>query len=159
MCEYSVTEIDVRPADINSPTVCELITALNAELKRQYPEEGATHFRLEANEVAEGRGAFLVAYAGRKPIGCGAVRKIDSETAEIKRMYVVPEARGRGVSKKILLALEQEARRLGLRRIVLETGDRQVEAMGLYTRAGFTRIPLFGEYVNSPLSVCMAKEI
>ena len=137
----------------------ELINALNAELKRQYPEEGATHFRLDPDEVAKGRGAFLVAYAGGKPIGCGAIRKLDSDTAEIKRMYVVPESRGKGISKSILKALEEEARRLGVRRIVLETGERQIEAMALYTRAGFARIPPFGEYLNSPLSVCMAKEI
>ena len=154
-----VLNIEIRRADIGSSAVNELITSLNAELKRQYPEEGATHFRLDPEEVAEGRGAFLVAYAGGKPIGCGAVRKIDSETAEIKRMYVIPEVRGKGISKRILSALEQEARQLGVRRMVLETGDRQIEAMALYTRAGFARIPLFGEYLNSPLSVCMAKNI
>ena len=154
-----MTTIEIERADINSPVVGELITALNAELKRQYPEEGATHFRLNSEEVAEGRGAFLVAYASGKPIGCGAIRKLDSETAEIKRMYVIPEVRGKGISKKILLALEQEGRRLGIRRIVLETGERQIEAMALYARAGFARIPLFGEYLNSPLSICMAKEI
>jgi len=85
------SQIEIRRADINSSVVGELISALNGELKRQYPEEGATHFRLEPDEVAEGHGAFVVAYAGDKPVGCGAIRKLDSETAEIKRMYVVPE--------------------------------------------------------------------
>lgn len=155
----SSANIEIRRVDINSPVVGELITALNAELKKQYPEEGATHFRLDPDEVAEGSGAFLAACAGDTPIGCGAIRKLDSDTAEIKRMYVVPAARGKGISKEILRALEEEARRLGVRRIVLETGDRQIEAMALYTRAGFVRIPLFGEYLNSPLSVCLAKDI
>jgi GNAT superfamily N-acetyltransferase len=153
------SNIEIRRTDINSSVVRELIAALNAELKRQYPEEGATHFRLDPDEVAEGRGAFQVGYVGDKAIGCGAIRKLDADTAEIKRMYVIPEARGKGISKMILSALEEEARRLGVRRIVLETGERQIEAVALYTRAGFSRIPPFGEYLKSPLSVCMAKEI
>ena len=159
MSDHALTTLEIRSEDINSRVVGELINALNAELKRQYPEEGATHFRLDPDEVAEGRGAFLVAYAGLRPVGCGAIRKLNSDTGEIKRMYVIPEARGQGVSKKVLTALEQEARRLGLRRLVLETGERQIEAMTLYTGAGFARIPAFGEYLDSPLSVCMAKEL
>ena len=154
-----LSDIEIRGADINSSTAAELITALNAELKKQYPEEGATHFRLGSDEVAEGSGAFLIGYAKGNPIGCGAIRKLDADTAEIKRMYVVPEARGKGISKKMLRALEEEGRRLGVRRIVLETGERQIEAMALYAGAGFVRIPLFGEYLDSPLSVCMAKDL
>jgi GNAT superfamily N-acetyltransferase len=136
-----------------------LIRALNRELSETYPEEGATHFRLDPDEVAEERGAFLVAYAEGETIGCGAIRRIDPGTAEIKRMYVAPEARGRGVGRMVLEALEAEARRLGVKRIVLETGVRQLEALALYAQAGFTRIPAFGEYVGSPLSLCMEKEL
>ena len=74
------------------------------------------------------------------------MRRIEPGVAEIKRMYVDPSARGRGVGRQILDALEAEARRLGARRIVLETGPRQPEAIALYARAGFAEIPLFGEY-------------
>jgi GNAT superfamily N-acetyltransferase len=74
-------------------------------------------------------------------------------------MYVSPEERGRGLSRLLLNALESEARALGLSRLVLETGVRQVAALALYERAGFSRIAPFGEYVGSPLSVCMAKEL
>jgi GNAT superfamily N-acetyltransferase len=154
-----VTEIQIRRAQLGSTVTLDLIAALNAELKAQYPEEGATHFRLEPDEVVEGRGAFLIAYANDRPIGCGALRKLDDATAEIKRMYVAPDARGTGLGRKILDALEAESRRLGIRRLVLETGERQAPAMALYQRAGFIRIPAFGEYVDSPLSVCMAKEL
>jgi GNAT superfamily N-acetyltransferase len=136
-----------------------LILALNVELSAQYPEEGATHFRLDPDEVTEGRGVFLVAYVDSRPVGCGAVRRIDGDTAEIKRMYVERGARGRGVGRIVLTALEAEGRRLGVRRMVLETGVRQAEALALYSRAGFCRIAAFGEYVGSPLSVCMEKEI
>jgi putative acetyltransferase len=153
------THVEIRRSEINSATATTLIAALNAELSKQYPEEGATHFRLDSEEVVEGNGAFLIAYAEGEPIGCGAIRRLDPEMAEIKRMFVVPKARGLGISKKILLALEAEGQRLGVRKLLLETGERQIEAMALYRRAGFIRIPLFGEYLNSPLSVCMAKEI
>ena len=84
---------------------------------------------------------------------------LDADTAEIKRMYVAPGARGRGIGWMILDSLQTEARRLGARRLVLETGERQPEAVALYTRAGFARIPAFGEYIGSPLSVCMTKTL
>ena len=149
----------VARADILSPAAGALIAALNAELSSRYPEDGATHFRLDAEEVAPGRGAFLIATHGGQPVGCGAVRRIEAGTAEIKRMYVRPEARGRRVGRAVLSALEAEAGALGCARLVLETGVRQPEAIALYERAGFARIPAFGEYVDSPLSVCMAKDL
>jgi GNAT superfamily N-acetyltransferase len=149
----------VARADIRSPEARALIRALNAELSSRYPEDGATHFRLDPDEVAPDRGAFLVAARAGQPVGCGAVRRIDAGIGEIKRMYVSPEARGQGVGRAVLSALEQQARALGLGRLVLETGIRQAEAIALYERTGFSRIPAFGEYVDSPVSVCMAKDL
>jgi len=149
----------VRREDLASAVAAELIGALNAELLRTYPEEGATHFRLDPDEVAGDRGAFLVAVADGTPIGCGAIRRLDARTAELKRMFVVPAMRGRGVGRAVLTALAAEGRRLGVERLVLETGERQKAAMALYDRAGFVRIPAFGEYVDSPLSVCMAMRL
>ena len=151
--------VSIRRESIDSPAAVELIEALNAELSAQYPEPGANHFRLEADEIVPGRGGFFVAYREGRPIGCGAVRRIDPLTAEIKRMYVVPACRGGGVGRAVLDALEAEARGLGVRRLVLETGTRQLEALSLYERAGYRVVPAFGEYVGSPLSVCMAKEV
>jgi N-acetylglutamate synthase-like GNAT family acetyltransferase len=151
--------VDLRREEITSPVAAGLIAALNAELSERYREEGANHFRLDAAEVAEGRGAFVVARIGGEPGGCGALRRIDAASGEIKRMYVAPSLRGRGVGARLLAALEAEARRLGLSRIVLETGTRQPEALGLYRRAGYVEIPPFGEYVGSPLSVCMEKRL
>ena len=86
----STAVIEIRRADISTPVVQQLILALNAELEVRYPEEGANHFRLDADEVADGRGAFLVAYIDGRAVGCGAVRRNDPEVAEIKRMYVRP---------------------------------------------------------------------
>jgi putative acetyltransferase len=135
-----------------------LIESLNAELTGAYPEPGATHFGLEPGEVSGGRGAFLVVYQGGNPVGCGAVRLLDAETAELKRMYVSPIVRGKGLGRSLVAALENEARALGVRRLVLETGIRQSAALGLYRATGFQPIPLYGEYLHSPeTSICLGK--
>jgi GNAT superfamily N-acetyltransferase len=84
---------------------------------------------------------------------------MDTSTAEIKRMYVMPNHRGMGAGRAILEKLEQVARELGVVRIVLEAGERQPEALALYGHCGYRKIPLFGEYVASPLSVCMEKPL
>jgi putative acetyltransferase len=149
----------VARADISSPGSQALIAALNAELSGLYPEPGANHFRLDPDEVAPGHGVFLVATVDGHPVGCGAVRRIDAHTGEVKRMYVDTRARGRGIGRALLAAIEDQARALGLGRLVLETGDRQAEALALYQRAGFVRVAAFGEYLTSPLSVCMAKDL
>jgi GNAT superfamily N-acetyltransferase len=151
--------IEIRREEITSPIARALIADLNAELSALYPEEGANHFRLDAEEVESGRGAFVVARAGGRTVGCGAVRRIDPATAELKRMFVKRAARGQGIGRLLLAALEGEALLLGARRLVLETGERQAEALTLYGRAGFVRIPAFGPYVGSPLSVCMGKDL
>jgi GNAT superfamily N-acetyltransferase len=93
------------------------------------------------------------------PLGCGAVRRLDQATAELKRMFVAPGIRGQGVGRALLRALEDEARGLGARRLVLETGIRQRAALALYRKTGFAVIPAFGEYVDSPTSVCMGKDL
>jgi len=152
-------DLTVRSEPIASPTAQALIARLNAELQGRYPEEGANHFRLDPQEVAPGRGAFLIATLDGTPVGCGAVRRVDDGIAEIKRMFVDPSHRGQGIGAAILAALETEARGLGARRLVLETGHRQPEAIALYHRAGFTDTPAFGEYVGSRLSVCMSKDL
>src|SRR5712692_3435670 len=95
----------LEPEDIQSPLALELIGELNAELSSRYSEPGATHFRLDADEVAQGRGAFLIARVDGEVMGCGAVRRIGDGVAEIKRMYVRPQARGHGVGGAILSAL------------------------------------------------------
>jgi len=151
--------VEIRSEDISSSVAASLILALNTELEALYPEAGSLHFRLDADEVQEGRGAFLVAYINGQPVGCGAVRHLGGLRAEVKRMYVVPEARCQKIGKGILDALEREARRLGVEEMVLETGVRQPHALSLYETAGFVRVPLFGEYIGKPLSVCMAKTL
>jgi putative acetyltransferase len=153
------TIVDFRREELSAPVVQRLISALNAELESIYPEDGANFFRLDPEEVSEGRGAFLVAYLDDNPIGCGAIRLNEPGLAEIKRMYVDPTVRGHRVGRQIVTALEAHAQQLGAKRIVLETGPRQPDAIAMYAHAGFSEIPLYGEYIGSQFSVCMAKDL
>lgn len=149
----------VSTTSLDDPDLRRLIEQLNEELRTRYPEEGATHFRLDPAEVAPGVGGVVIARAGEVPVGCGAVRLLDRETAEIKRMYTAPAARRTGVASLILTELESIARSLGARRLVLETGTRQTAAIALYRRLGFADIERFGEYADSPLSLCMSRPL
>ena len=152
--------IAIARADLASDSSRALIAALNAELSVVYPEAGATHFRLDVEEVSGNRGAFLIVSQDGTPVGCGALRLIDSETGELKRMYVTPALRGTGLGRRLVSALEAEARALGVRRLVLETGIRQAAALALYRATGFQPIPLYGEYCLSPeTSVCLGKNL
>jgi GNAT superfamily N-acetyltransferase len=152
--------IKIARAELTDDVSRALIDSLNAELSGAYPEAGATHFGLHPEEVAGKRGAFLIVYQEGNPVGCGAVRLLDPETGEFKRMYVSPAVRGRGLGRRLVAALEAEARALGVRRLVLETGIRQTAALALYRATGFQPIPLYGEYCLSPeTSICLGKEL
>jgi GNAT superfamily N-acetyltransferase len=155
---HPIDSIRIVRAQLTDAFSRALIESLNAELTGAYPEPGATHFGLDPADVCDGRGAFLVIYHDGNPVGCGAVRRLDPETAELKRMYVSPALRGRGLGRRLVAALEMEARALGVRRLILETGIRQSAALALYRATGFQSIPLYGEYLRSPeTSICLGK--
>jgi putative acetyltransferase len=156
----SMEIVEIRRSTLTSPDAIRLIAALNAELTAMFPEAGATHFSLTSEQVGAGDGAFMIAYLDSAAVGCGAVRRLDGPTAELKRMYVDPAVRGRGIGRALVGALEREARLLGVARVVLETGTRLMPAIRLYQAMGYTRIPLFGEYVLSPdTSLCFGKSL
>ncbi|PWY98632.1 acyl-CoA N-acyltransferase [Testicularia cyperi] len=100
---------------------------------------------------------FCVAYSGSKAVGCGGLRLLDHASAEIKRMFVLREARGTGAAAAVLVYLEQHSKQLGLHRLLLETGDKLFDAIRFYTRSGYTRIPNFGYYQGVDTSICMEK--
>jgi len=114
----------------------------------------------EAPMFVEPDGVFLVVRDDDgSAIACGGVARFDDARGELKRMYVVPQVRGRGLGRRILVELEAEARRLGYRALVLETGDRQPEAVGLYESSGYERIPCYPPYDSRALSLCFEKRL
>jgi GNAT superfamily N-acetyltransferase len=112
-------------------------------------------FGLHPNEERDPALHFFVIYEGDAPVGCGALRVLDPHTGELKRMYVRPDFRRRGISRKLINHLEETARGLGITCMRLETGPEQVEALALYESCGYSYIPPYGEYVESPVTVCM----
>ena len=136
-----------------------LIAALDEHLASRYPPDQRFGPNLKPEHLAAGLGTFVVARIDGRAVGCGALRKLDETTAEVKRMYVAPEQRGRGVAKQILEHLEEAGLGLGVHRLVLETGIYQAEAIGLYRSAGFKPIRCWGEYAESVTSVCFEKNV
>jgi putative acetyltransferase len=136
-----------------------LIASLDAGLAELYPPEQRFGPNLKAEHLEGRHGTFLVARDDGRAVGCGAIRVLDSTTAEAKRMYVEPDQRGKGVGRAVLAGLEAAAKQLGVRRLVLETGIYQDAALSLYRRAGFTQVDCWGEYASSPTSICLEKQL
>jgi GNAT superfamily N-acetyltransferase len=149
--------VEIRADRLDSPDGGLLVQRAAEELNALYADEGHRVSPLTPGVFAEPTGQFVVAWIEGRPAGCGGVRRLTKDLAEVKRMYVEPWARRRGVGRRILAELEASARRLSYRMIRLETGTRQVEALGLYESAGYYRIPPYGEFADSPLSICFEK--
>jgi GNAT superfamily N-acetyltransferase len=125
-----------------------------------YEGEGDIGPTREAAMFEPPDGVFIVIRDDRgRAVGCGGVARFDDRRGELKRMYVVPELRGRGLGRLLLEDLEAGARRLGFRSLVLETGDRQHEALGLYESFGYERIPCYPPYDSRSLSLCFEKRL
>jgi GNAT superfamily N-acetyltransferase len=159
-------DLTIEPTPLDDPDVARLIAALDAELDERYAAddelEGEPDYamlNLLGPDVAPPFGVVLLARLDGAAVGCGAVRRHDDGTAEVKRMYVMPEARGRGIAATLLAALERAAADLGYRHLVLETGIRQQEAMRLYETRGWTPIENYGAYRMSSLSRSFAKSL
>ncbi|MBK8608656.1 MAG: GNAT family N-acetyltransferase [Chitinophagaceae bacterium] len=133
-----------------------MVTLLDEDLKIR---DGAEHdFYAAFNSIAH-IGHAIVCYNNNKPVACGAFKKMDEQTVEIKRMYVIPDCRGLGIGHKLLTELEIWAASLDFRKCVLETGKKQPEAIRLYQKAGYHIIPNYGQYEHIENSVCMEKDI
>ncbi len=99
----------------------------------------------------------VVAYDGETPVGCGAIKAFSEHSVEVKRMYVPPVFRGKGIASTVLNELEHWAKELGYQSCVLETGKQQPEAIALYTHCDYVIIPNYGQYAGVENSVCFEK--
>lgn len=138
----------------NSKDISEMSASLHNDLELRYGKGSIEEFIEENNKML----FFLAASDDNShTAACGALRHVNEFTAEIKRMYVKDEYRGRGLSKLILKELEERALNMGYRRIILETGLKQPEAMNLYEKFGYTKIEPYGQHKDDPDSVCYEK--
>ena len=151
--------MEIRREKFDSEAARELAAALEAELLATYDGVPGSGGLPAASIFEPPDGVFVVGWEDDEPVACGGIARYDEATAEIRRMYVVPKARGRGLSRRLLTALEDEARALGYFLVRLETGKLQTGAVGLYASAGFGPIPRYGPFANDPKSVCFEKRL
>ncbi len=150
------TGLHIEEGDPAEPKVRALLDELDAYLAGLYPPE--SNHGLTPDGLVEPAVRFVVARLDDEPVGCGAVM-LDAGDAEIKRMYVAPAARGKGIGRQLLDHLELLAVAAGCRTVRLETGVAQPEAQALYGRAGYLTIEPFADYGPDPLSHFMGKPL
>ena len=151
-----MTEYYLKKISPISNEALELTNKLYLEMEAIYPKSMLENF-VEENSLMK---IFIAAYGGNKmAVAGGALKHISSNTVEVKRMYVLKEFRGRGLSKLILSELEKIAKELDYKRIILETGTLQPVALSLYRKYNYTEIPCFGRHADDPTSVCFEKLI
>lgn len=133
-----------------------LVKHLDAYLAEK---DGADHsFYNQFNKIDKIK-HVLIAYENDKPVGCGAMKEHTPQIMEVKRMYTIPDGRGKGIATKVLSELEMWAAELGYKKCILETGKRQPEAIALYKMNGYKSIPNYGQYIEMENSQCFEKEI
>jgi len=133
-----------------------LIAALDGDL---YQRNGEAQLKYRSYNKVDMIKHVVLVYVDGKPVGCGAFKKYDDKSVEIKRMFVYPEMRGKRLAARILQELENWAVEEGYTRAVLETGHKQTEAIRLYTIAGYSRIENYGQYIGMEESICYRKEL
>jgi GNAT superfamily N-acetyltransferase len=143
-----------RPDTIDA---IQLISELDAYLIPLYPAESRHGFNVD--KLLQEAVAFFVMRHEEVPAGCGGIKLFDTEYGDVKRMYVRSQFRGLGFGKQMLDHLAEYALQQGVEMLRLETGIYQLEAIGLYERFGFERIPPFGDYKADPLSVFFEKRL
>ncbi|MBA2951696.1 GNAT family N-acetyltransferase [Streptomyces himalayensis] len=158
--------MNIRRVSFDHPDAVKLNDRVQLEYAERYQDEGDVT-PLDATMFKPPLGLYLIAYDEfGTPLATGGWRTQDQNgkgysdgDAELKRMYVIPQARGLGLARRILAALEDDARAAGRVRMVLETGTKQPEAISLYTSSGYEPCPKFGHYRFEELSRCFAKPL
>jgi len=150
-------DVVLQETPFDSDLARSLIEEVQQEYVRRYG--GGDSTPVDPGDFAAPRGTFLVAQAAGAPVGCAGMRRHGDGVVEVKRMFVRAEHRRRGHARRMLSALEDWARRQGYRRVVLETGSAQPEAMALYASAGYLPVEGFGHYKDSDISRSFARDL
>jgi putative acetyltransferase len=133
-----------------------LVVELDKDLKIRDGDEHAFFAQFNKIDMLQ---YVVVAYKNGESVGCGAIKPYDSQTMEVKRMYVPPDFRGQGIASIVLNELEAWTLELGKQKCILETGLKQPEAIGLYNKSNYTLIPNYGQYEGVASSVCFTKTL
>ena len=133
-----------------------LVKQLDAYLKITDGDEHEFYNQFNNIDVLKN---VVVVFVDEIAVGCGAIKKFDNNSVEVKRMFVSKDFRGRGIAQKILIELETWAKELNYKSCVLETGKRQVEAVSFYQKCGYIITPNYGQYKEMDNSVCFEKNI
>lgn len=148
--------IELIRTNSQNPDFIHLVNLLDKDLSIRDGEDHA--FYNQFNKIDSIK-YVIVAYENQIPVGCGAIKEYDSQTMEVKRMYVDESHRGKGIATLILKALEKWAESLGYKKCLLETGIKQPEAIALYKKNGYSIILNYGQYENVETSVCFEKDL
>jgi GNAT superfamily N-acetyltransferase len=141
-----VAEIAIEPRRADHPDAARLIERYLGELAVRLGEyDPARSVSADPGEMAPPGGAFLVVYQGGRAVACGGLKRFDARTCEVKRMFVAEEARRMGIGRRLLAALEAEARRLGYARVLLDTAAPLAEAAALYEATGYREVPPYND--------------
>ncbi|MEM8906292.1 MAG: GNAT family N-acetyltransferase [Bacteroidota bacterium] len=151
-----MTNLHLLRTDNTHPDLADLIRALDQELKIRDGEDHAFYNQFNGlNNIQH----VILAYQEGQAVACGALKRYDAITMEIKRMYVSPSARKQGIASQVLQALEQWAYELQAQSCILETGTQQPEAIQLYQKNAYQRIPNYAQYEGVTNSICMEKKM
>ncbi|RAU82409.1 GNAT family N-acetyltransferase [Pontibacter arcticus] len=148
--------LKIKRTDASDPDFKELVVSLDQDLKVRDGEDYSFYAQYNKLDTIKNT---VVAYLDDVAVGCGAVKMHESGVGEVKRMFVRPGYRGQGIAGKILTELESWATELQFSKLILETGMAQPEAIALYTKSGYIRMPNYGQYENVENSVCMQKQL
>ena len=148
--------IEIERADASNPQFKALVKLLDAELAVRDGEDHSFYDQFNQLDTIKN---VVLGYENGQAIACGAIKKYDDQAMEVKRMYSLPSARGHGVATVLLEALETWALELGFSQCILETGIKQPEAIRLYEKNGYHRIPNYGQYAGVETSLCFEKQL
>jgi len=146
----------VKRVDSTDKDFQKLVQFLDADLAIRDGDEHDFYHQFNKIDMLKN---CIVAYLESIPVACGAIKPFDEKSVEVKRMYTDPQKRKMGLASETLHQLEIWAKELGYRKCVLETGIKQPEAIALYEKSGYQRIPNYGQYIGVENSVCFEKEI
>ena len=152
-----MTSLRFDVSDPASATATELLRLFKEDVNQRYPDELVRD--IDIDDFVSVGGVFVVVHMDDEIAGCGAFYPLNKKNVELKRMYIKPPYRRRGLSRQMLAHLEDIARQQGFESMMLETGRRQPEAIGLYLSEAYHEIDPFGSYVNDPNSICFEKPL